>query len=69
MEQSLRAFGAILEAIRAILEASWMVLKPEALGELLGSKSEPKGHLTGVQEGPKLTSRDDLSSKWRNHKT
>ena len=38
--------GGVLDGLEAILEA---------LGEVLGSKSESKGHLTGVQEGPKST--------------
>ena len=39
--------GGVLDGLEAI---------PEALWELLGSRSEPKGHLMGVQEGPKWTS-------------
>ena len=39
--------GGVLDGLEAILEALW---------ELLGSKSEPKGHLMGVQEGPTWTS-------------
>ena len=39
--------GDVLDGLEAILEALW---------ELLGSKSEPKGRLMGVQEGPKSTS-------------
>ena len=45
--------GSVLDGLEAILEVFW---------ELLKSKSEPKGRLMGVQEGPTSTSRDDLSS-------
>ena len=37
-------------------------------GEGKRSKAEPKGHLMGVQEGPKWSSWDDLFSTWPNHK-
>ena len=39
--------GDVLDGLEVILEALW---------ELLGSKSEPKGRLMGVQKGPKSTS-------------
>ena len=39
--------GGVLDGLEAIVEALW---------ELLGSRSETKGHLMGVQEGPKWTS-------------
>ena len=39
--------GGVLDGLEAILEALW---------ELLGSRLEPKGHLMGVQEGPKSIS-------------
>ena len=39
--------GGVLDGLKAILAALWELLEP---------RSEPKGHLMGGQEGPKLTS-------------